>query len=97
MYVENEDGNEVGALAAQQAEKIAAAIESDREKGRKFLREMGEDDSDEALDALVKSLISEVKKTPPHKRPVIATGRFALHERPIHMTPKRSFDVRQCP
>lgn len=54
MYVEKEDGNKVGQLGKQQADAIAAQIEADREKGRKFLRQMGEDDSDEAVDDLIK-------------------------------------------
>lgn len=54
MYVEKEDGNKVGQLGKQQANEIAAAIEADREKGRKFLRQMGEDDGDNAVDNLIK-------------------------------------------
>lgn len=54
MYVEKENGNKVGALERDHAALIAAAIEADREKGRKFLRQMGEDDSEEAIDDLIK-------------------------------------------
>ena len=53
MYVESQDGNEVGIINKQQAEATAAVIERDREKGRRFLREMGEDDSEGAVDALI--------------------------------------------
>ena len=60
MYVESQDGNEVGIINKQQAEATAAVIERDREKGRRFLREMGEDDSEGAVDAL----IEEYRKTP---------------------------------
>jgi hypothetical protein len=60
MYVESQDGNAVGIINKQQAEATAAVIERDREKGRRFLREMGEDDSEGAVDAL----IEEYRKTP---------------------------------
>ena len=56
MYVENPEGNKVGILAQQQAEAIAARIEADREKGAEFLRQMGEDDSPEAVDALIEEM-----------------------------------------
>lgn len=56
MYVENEDGNKVGILAKQQADEIAARIEADRGKGAEFLRQMGEDDSPEAVDALIEEM-----------------------------------------
>lgn len=53
MYVESAESNKVGIIAKQQAEVIAEAIEKDREKGREFLRQMGEDDSDNAVDAFI--------------------------------------------
>ena len=56
MYVEDQQGNEVGIIARQQANAIAVQIEADREKGRKFLRQMGEDDSEEAVDALIEEM-----------------------------------------
>lgn len=56
MYVEKENGNKVGILAQQQAEAIAARIEADREKGAEFLRQMGEDDSEEEIDALIEEM-----------------------------------------
>lgn len=59
MYIENPEGNTVGKIAKQQADEIAATIEAEREKGRRFLRQMGEDDSEEAIDALVKEIKGE--------------------------------------
>ena len=56
MYVENQQGNEVGIIGKQQAEAIAARIEADREKGAEFLRQMGEDDSPEGVDALIEEM-----------------------------------------
>ena len=56
MYVENQQGNEVGIIGEQQAKAIAARIEADREKGAAFLRQMGEDDSPEAVDALIEDM-----------------------------------------
>lgn len=53
MYVESAEGNKVGIIEKQQSKKIAEVIEKDREKGREFLRQMGEDDSDNAVDALI--------------------------------------------
>ena len=53
MYVEDAKGNKVGILAKQQADATAAQIEADREKGREFLRQMGEEDSEEAVNALI--------------------------------------------
>jgi len=53
MYIENPEGNKIGIIAKQQAKAVAEAIEKDREKGRKFLRQMGEDDSEDAVDALI--------------------------------------------
>ena len=53
MYIENPDGNKIGIIGKQHEEAIAEAIKADREKGRRFLREMGEDDSDEAVDRLI--------------------------------------------
>jgi len=53
MYVESQEGNEIGIIGKQQAKAVAEVIEKDREKGREFLRQMGEDDSDEAVDALI--------------------------------------------
>ena len=53
MYVENENGNNIGIIGKQQADTVASKIEADREKGREFLRQMGEDDSDESVDALI--------------------------------------------
>lgn len=53
MYIENQEGNKLGILAKQQADKIAEAIKADREKGRRFLRQMGEDDNEEAIDNLI--------------------------------------------
>lgn len=53
MYIENPQGNKPGILAEQQANEIAEAIKANREKGRQFLRQMGEDDSDEAIDNLI--------------------------------------------
>ncbi len=53
MYIENPQGNKPGILAEQQADEIAEAIKADREKGRRFLRQMGEDDSEEAIDNLI--------------------------------------------
>ena len=56
MYVEDQQGNEVGIIARQQADESAARIETDREKGAEFLRQMGEDDSPEAVDALIEEM-----------------------------------------
>ena len=56
MYVENQQGNEVGIIGEQQAKAIAARIEADPEKGATFLRERGEDDSPEAVDALIEEM-----------------------------------------
>ncbi len=53
MYIENQEGNELGILAKQQADKIAEAIKADRKKGRRFLRQMGEDDNEKAIDNLI--------------------------------------------
>ncbi len=53
MYIENPQGNKPGILAKQQADEIAEAIKADREKGRRFLRQMGKDDSEEAIDNLI--------------------------------------------
>ena len=53
MYVENPDCNKIGIIGKQNADATAKAIEANREKGREFLRQMGEDDSDEAVDRLI--------------------------------------------
>ena len=53
MYVEDANGNSIGIIGKQQADTIASKIEADREKGREFLRQMGEEDSEEAVNALI--------------------------------------------
>ena len=53
MYVEDVNGNSIGIIGKQQADTIASKIEADREKGREFLRQMGEEDSEEAVNALI--------------------------------------------
>ena len=53
MYIEDAKGNNIGIIGKQQADATAAQIEADREKGCEFLRQMGEEDSEEAVNALI--------------------------------------------
>lgn len=59
MYIEDGRNNKIGMIAKQQAEEIAAIIETDKEKARRFLQEMGEDDDDEAINFLIDELKSQ--------------------------------------
>ena len=62
MYIEEKKSDKVGVIGRQQADKIAAAIETNREKGRRFLWQMGEDDSDSSIEALIEEMKGKTVK-----------------------------------